>query len=98
MIFDEISISIIGLIASVVILSGWIPQIVRGYRTKKLDDVSKYLMTLIAIGAFFWLLYGIGKNDIFIIGVNSAAIGLTMAVLAMKFRYARKSIEQQKNP
>jgi len=90
MFFDEFTLSIIGILASITILSGWIPQIIRGYRTRKLDDVSKYLMSLIAIGAFLWLLYGIEKEDPYIIGVNIAAIILSMIVLGMKFKYERK--------
>ncbi len=90
MFFDEFTLSIIGILASITILSGWIPQIVRGYRTRKLDDVSKYLMSLIAIGAFLWLLYGIEKEDPFIMGVNIAAIILSLIVLGMKFKYERK--------
>ncbi len=73
------------------ILSGWVPQIIKGYRTKKLDDVSKYLMILIAGGAFLWILYGIEKDDPFIIGVNVAAIVLTMIVLGMKFKYGKRT-------
>jgi len=90
MFFDEFTLSIIGILASITILSGWVPQIIKGYRTKKLDDVSKYLMSLIAIGAFLWLLYGIEKEDPYIIGVNIAAIILSMIVLGMKFKFERK--------
>ncbi len=89
--FEGISLSILGIAAGVMILSGWVPQIIKGYRTKKLDDVSKYLMILIAGGAFLWILYGIEKDDMFIIGVNVAAIGLTMIVLSMKHKYRKKS-------
>ncbi len=77
------------------ILSGWVPQIVKGYKTKKLDDVSKYLMSFVAIGAFLWILYGFEKNDFIIIGVNVAAICLTMTVLAMKFRYKKHNLNQK---
>ena len=77
--------------AGVLILAGWVPQIIKGYRTKKLDDVSKYLMILLASGAFLWILYGIEKDDPFIIGVNVAAIVLTMIVLAMKFKYSKRT-------
>jgi MtN3 and saliva related transmembrane protein len=93
MALDDISITILGIVASVLILSGWVPQIVKGYRTKKLEDVSKYLMSLVAIGAFLWMLYGIEKNDIIIVGVNVAAIALTTTVLIMKFKYAKKKTE-----
>ncbi len=95
MALDEISITILGIVASVLILSGWIPQIVKGYKTKKLDDISKYLMSLVAMGAFLWMLYGFEKDDIIIIGVNVAAICLTVTVLAMKFRYKKQSLNQK---
>ena len=89
--FEGISLSILAIAAGVMILSGWVPQIMKGYKTKKLDDVSKYLMILVAGGAFLWILYGIEKDDPFIIGVNVAAIALTMIVLSMKYRYNKKA-------
>ena len=89
MIFDELSLGILATVAGIMILSGWVPQIIKGYRTKKLDDISKYLMILIAVGAFLWLVYGIEKDDPYIIGVNVAAIALTMIVLSMKYRYEK---------
>jgi len=91
MALDEISISVLAIAASVLILSGWVPQIVKGYRTKKLKDISKYLMALVAMGAALWMWYGFEKDDIFIIGVNVAAIGLTLTVLAMKIRYEKNA-------
>jgi MtN3 and saliva related transmembrane protein len=92
MVFDELSLGILATVAGIMILSGWVPQIIKGYRTKKLDDVSKYLMIFISGGAFLWMVYGIEKNDPYIIGVNVAAIVLTMIVLSMKFRYRKYKI------
>ena len=89
MVFDELSLGILATVAGIMILSGWVPQILKGYRTKKLDDVSKYLMIFVAGGAFLWMIYGIEKDDPYIIGVNVAAIVLTMIVLTMKFRYKK---------
>ncbi len=48
-------------------------------------------MSLVAIGATLWMWYGFEKDDIFIIGVNVAAIGLTLTVLAMKIRYEKNA-------
>ena len=87
MLFDELSLGILATVAGIIILAGWVPQIIKGYRTKMLKDVSKYLMILIAVGAFLWILYGVEKDDPYIIGVNVAAIALTMTVLIMKLRY-----------
>ncbi len=89
--FEGLSLSILAIVAGIMILAGWVPQIIKGYKTKKLDDISKYLMILVAGGAFLWILYGIEKDDPFIIGVNVAAIVLTMIVLSMKFRYEREN-------
>ncbi|HEY7366885.1 MAG TPA: SemiSWEET family transporter [Nitrosopumilaceae archaeon] len=87
MFFDESSLGILATVAGIIILAGWVPQIIKGYRTKMLKDVSKYLVILVAVGAFLWILYGIEKDDPYIIGVNVAAIALTTTVLCMKMRY-----------
>ena len=86
---DETTMGVIGILAGILILSGWVPQIVRGYKTKRLNDVSPYLMILIFAGAVLWLIYGIALDDVYIIGVNVAATVLTMIVLSMKLKYER---------
>ena len=86
---NEITMGIIGTVAGILILSGWVPQIVRGYKTKRLNDVSPYLMILIFAGAVLWLIYGIALDDVYIMGVNLAAMVLTMIVLSMKLKYER---------
>ena len=86
---DEITMGVIGTIAGILILSGWVPQIIKGYKSKKLDDVSAYLMILIFAGAVLWLIYGIALDDVYIMGVNIAAMVLTMIVLSMKLKYEK---------
>ena len=49
--------SIIVTVAGVLILSGWVQQLVKGYRTKSLKDISRYLLLLILAGATLWLIY-----------------------------------------
>ena len=86
---DETTMAIIGIVAGILILSGWVPQIVSGYKTKRLNDVSSYLMILIFAGAALWLVYGIALDDVYIMGVNIAAMVLTMIVLSMKLKYEK---------
>ena len=90
MFLDDFSLGIVGILAGILILSGWVPQIIKGYKTKRLNDVSSYLMICIFMGAALWLVYGIEIDDVYIIGVNVAAMFLTMTVLAMKLKYERK--------
>ena len=86
---DETTMGVIGTEAGILILSGWVPQIVSGYKTKRLNDVSAYLMILIFAGAALWLVYGIALDDVYIMGVNLSAMVLTMIVLSMKLKYEK---------
>ena len=86
---DETTMGVIGIMAGILILSGWIPQIVKGYKTKRLNDVSPYLMILIFAGALLWLIYGMALDDVYIMGVNVDAMVLTMILLSMKLKYEK---------
>ena len=88
---DDTMMGVIGILAGILILSGWVPQIAKGYRTKKLTDISSYLMILIFVGATLWLIYGMALDDVYIIGVNVAAMFLTMLLLTMKLKYEKNA-------
>ncbi|HEX9846738.1 MAG TPA: SemiSWEET family transporter [Candidatus Nitrosotenuis sp.] len=89
MLFEGIWLTLVGSIASVLVSSSFIPQIIKGYRTKRLNDVSYLLMILISIGMSLWIVYGIEKQDMVIVGANTATIALNMILLGMKVRYAK---------
>ena len=91
---DSTLLTILGISAGILILSGWVEQIIKGYKTKSLKDVSKYLMVFISGGSILWLIYGIIVSDVYIIGTNIAAIFLMMIVLFMKKRYEKISKNQ----
>ncbi|MFN3653988.1 MAG: SemiSWEET family sugar transporter [Candidatus Nitrosotenuis sp.] len=80
----------IGSVASALVSSSFIPQIIKAYKTKHLDDVSYLLMILISIGMSLWIVYGIEKQDLVIIGANVATIVLNMILLALKVKYSKK--------
>jgi len=84
---DPILLTILGVSAGVLILSGWIDQIYKGYKSKSLKDVSMILLIFISMGVILWLIYGIIVSDVFIIGTNIAAIVLMTIVLTMKRKY-----------
>jgi len=78
---------IIGTIAGILVLSSFIPQLVKAYKTKKMFDVSIHLMILIASGMFLWVIYGFIRSDPVIIGTNAAGFVLNISLLVMKLRY-----------
>ena len=91
MVLDDGILTVIVILAGILILSGWVHQIIKGYKTKSLKDVSKYLMILIGVGAVLWLIYGIEIDDPYIIGTNIAAIILMFIIFGMKKRYDKFS-------
>jgi MtN3 and saliva related transmembrane protein len=84
---DETLLTILGIAAGILILTGWVEQIYKGYKTKSMKDISKFLMIFISAGAILWLIYGLIVSDVFIVGTNITAIILMLIVLFMKRRY-----------
>ena len=84
---DGLYLTILGTLAGILILSGWVEQIYKGYKTKSMQDISKFLMIFIAAGSTLWLVYGSIVSDVFIIGTNIAGLILMIIVSAMKRRY-----------
>jgi MtN3 and saliva related transmembrane protein len=87
---DGTILTILGISAGVLILTGWVEQIYKGYKTKSLKDVSKFLMIFIAAGSILWLIYGVIVSDVFIIGTNTAGLSLMVIVSFMKKRYDKQ--------
>lgn len=78
-------------IAGVLVLLGFVPQVIRSYKRKQMEDVSSFLMILIAVGMFLWIIYGVYRQDPTIIGTNVGGMALNLILLGMKYKYTRKS-------
>jgi MtN3 and saliva related transmembrane protein len=81
------SVTILGLIAGAVTSVGFIPQLIRGYKTKELDDVSYYMPLTLAFGMTLWSLYGVFVNSFPIIVANAFGIGSCITLILMKKMY-----------
>jgi MtN3 and saliva related transmembrane protein len=90
-IFDGIFVTVVGSMAAALTTGSFVPQLVRAYRTKKMQDVSPYLMALFASGTTLWLAYGVFREDWVIIGANATGTSLNLALLYMKRLYRRSS-------
>jgi MtN3 and saliva related transmembrane protein len=77
----------IGIIAGILVMSSSIPQIIKSYKSKKMSDVSIYLLGLIASGLLLWVVYGFIKLDPVLIVTNAAGLSLNVTLLIMKLKY-----------
>jgi MtN3 and saliva related transmembrane protein len=82
--------TVLGFAAGTVTSIGFIPQLIRGYRTKTLQDVSYWMPLVLASGMLLWLLYGFFRNDIAIIVANSFGVSCNILLITMKKWYSPK--------
>ena len=85
-------IPLIGILATIFAVSSTVPQIIKGMKTKKMDDVSVWLIMALIAGLSLWVTYGIAKHDAVIVGGNSIGVWLNVILLLLKMKYSRNPI------
>ena len=95
MVVSEYLIFLIGILATFFSLWSTVPQIRKSLRTKKTDDVSKWLIMCLIGGLSLWVLYGILKTDIIIIVANAIGVSLNSYLLFLKWKFTKNDIRTQ---
>jgi MtN3 and saliva related transmembrane protein len=80
-------IKILGLIAGFFTSIGFIPQIIKGFRTKKMKDVALWQYILTFIGITLWLIYGTIIKDLPLIAANAFSLVCVTTVLSLRIIY-----------
>ncbi|MBR9679378.1 MAG: hypothetical protein GON13_03865 [Nanoarchaeota archaeon] len=78
---------IIGFIATVIVLSASLPQIIQIWKTKKTRDISLGMYFTLCVGMAAWLFYGILREDIVLITSNTIGFALYASILFLKIKY-----------
>jgi len=78
---------LLGLFAGLLTTIGFLPQIVKGFKSKRMDDVSLFMPILLGAGMALWLGYGLVLNDLPIILWNAAGLALNLIIVVLKIRY-----------
>lgn len=81
---------ILGLVAGICTTVAVIPQIKKAWKTKKVEDVSPVMFSILLFGIFLWIIYGITQNDLPIIATNGVSLGLNGVMLYLMIRYRKK--------
>jgi MtN3 and saliva related transmembrane protein len=84
---------IIGIAATVLTRYSNIPQIIKGFKTKKMDDVSFWLIFYLTLGLFLYVVYGIIIDDLIIIWGNAIGVISNLILIILKIKYSVKSFE-----
>jgi MtN3 and saliva related transmembrane protein len=90
MVISEYFIFLIGVLATFFSLWSTVPQIRKSLKTKKTDDVSKWLIICLTGGLSLWVLYGVLKGDLIIAIANAIGVSLNLYLLFLKWKYSSK--------
>jgi MtN3 and saliva related transmembrane protein len=74
---------VIGISATFFTLWSTVPQIRKALKTRKTDDVSKWLIISLITGLSLWVVYGLVKGDMIIVGANSIGVSLNIFLLIL---------------
>ena len=80
---------VLGLAAGVCTTVAVVPQIRKAWKTKKVEDVSPGMFTILIVGVFLWIVYGITQKDMPIIVTNGVSLALNGVMLFLMLRYGK---------
>lgn len=84
------SIEILGLIAAVFTTSGFLPQVIKTWRTKNVRALSLTMYLVLFTGMFLWLIYGIYKASLALIAANVVSCALTLSLIIFILKYKNR--------
>ncbi len=80
---------IIGYLGGIFIMISFIPQLIRSYKTKSVEDISLGMVIATIIGTMFWIIYGVLIGGMPIIVMNIIFIITVFYQLYLKIRYEK---------
>jgi MtN3 and saliva related transmembrane protein len=82
---------LIGSIAALLTMFGFVPQIVKMYRTKLVHDVSVLTLFQFTAGVSLWTVYGYAIGDPVVIVANIVSLATLVIALCMYYHYRGRS-------
>lgn len=79
--------TLLGLLASCLSVTAFVPQVFKAWRTRSTGDVSASMFGLLASGCVAWIIYGTLRDDWPVVVTNAVILALTLAMLALKWRH-----------
>lgn len=84
---DSMPVTLLGLIGGVLTTVSFLPQVVKTWRTRSVNDISLFMYALLSLGIIIWIIYGIIIGSMPIIAANAVTLILTAIMLIFKIRY-----------
>jgi MtN3 and saliva related transmembrane protein len=78
-------VQLVGFIAGALTTAAFVPQVVKSWRTRSVDDFSLGMLLMFGAGVALWLVYGWLNDAVPIVVANGLTLLLTLPLLALKF-------------
>lgn len=76
-----------GIMAALLTMFGFVPQMMKMYRTRSVSDVSLGTLCQFTTGVFLWAVYGVLIRDPIIIVANIVSLATLLASLGIYLHY-----------
>ena len=80
---------IVGLLGGALTSTSFVPQIIKGWRTRSLTDVSPLMLGSMFAGLVLWEVYGWAIRDAAVIVANAVGLVFTGTLLVLWYRFGR---------
>jgi MtN3 and saliva related transmembrane protein len=77
---------ILGIAAASLTMFGFVPQIIKMWKTRSVKDVSGLTLVQFSVGVALWMLYGMHLKDFVIIGANAISLATLLIALGLFLR------------
>lgn len=77
----------VGFFAAVLTTLGFLPQVIKTWRTRSTGDISLGMFVVLVAGIILWITYGFLRDDLPLIIGNSVTLFLVSIILFFKLRY-----------
>jgi len=86
---------LVGWAAAVLTMFGFVPQILKIYRTRSVEDVSLLMLLQFCLGIFLWLIYGLYIQDSILITSNAISFITLVTAVGLYLKYRNNHINRQ---
>ncbi len=77
----------IGFTAGFLTVVSFLPQVIQAWKTKRVKDVSFWMIAILMTAAATWIVYGIAEKDMPVIVTNMASFMMQSAIMTAKIKF-----------
>lgn len=79
----------IGFAAGVLITISMLPQVIKSYKTKSVEDISFLMLIIIMLGTALWVIYGVLIASLPIVLMDGFGFIANLALVFLKIKYRK---------